>query len=343
MNGYEAAWRIKQANPEIQIIAISALGGRGWTYYKGIMLGFSDYLVKPFNTQELVERIRGIGKRHSIPHTLLETMYEAVGFVEGIWAKDLARIQRQEEEIKSLKSQISGRKAKQAPEVASDEDTNLLLNALLHRLGNTIVPVREILRLAKQSANPRTYLEMMESNVDRALDVVQQLQMPSVPWEIRPTDLEKVIESAKKQLPIPDNVHIEVTIHEQARTISSNSQALVIVFMNLMTNAIQAMEDGGTLIVESQLTGDERVEIRLTDTGYGISTDLQASLFEPFFTTRKKQGGQGLGLWLSKRLVERVGGTLVLEYSEPGAGSTFLLSFPLTTSKNEGSERRRSK
>ena len=81
------------------------------------------------------------------------------------------------------------------------------------------------------------------------------------------------------------------------------------------------------------------MEIRVADSGSGMSKGVQSKLFEPLFTTRKGEGGQGLGLWLSRNLAERLGGSLDLEVSEIGKGSTFLLKLPIVyESDGDGEE-----
>ena len=106
------------------------------------------------------------------------------------------------------------------------------------------------------------------------------------------------------------------------------------VFMNLMLNAYQAIEARSELDVghrgEIRLrteVAEGGVRITVTDNGTGIPADIQPRIFDPFFTTREVGVGKGLGLSTSFNLVERHGGTLVVE-SEPGAGSSFVIWLP---------------
>jgi DNA-binding NarL/FixJ family response regulator len=218
----------------------------------------------------------------------------------------------------------------EATETPVKDDANLFLSALLHELSNTIVPVGELVRLSKQSKNPQKYLDMIESHVNRTIQILQRLRTPLASWQLQATDLLEVVSSAREQIVVPDDIRIEFDIPEEARMLKGNPQALLGVFVNLMLNAVQAMEGGGVLVLKSEVVEDAWIEIRVIDTGCGIPVKQQTRLFEPFFTT--KEGGQGLGLWLSKQLIRRFGGELVLEKSMLGEGTTFVIRLPLADS-----------
>ncbi|HHT9119436.1 MAG TPA: sensor histidine kinase [Candidatus Hypogeohydataceae bacterium YC41] len=97
------------------------------------------------------------------------------------------------------------------------------------------------------------------------------------------------------------------------------------VFLNLIKNAIEAMPLGGVLRVLTQVKGG-KIEVAISDTGVGIPEHLRKKLFKPFFTTKGKDG-TGLGLALSKEIVERYGGTISFE-SKTENGSTFSVIIP---------------
>ena len=106
------------------------------------------------------------------------------------------------------------------------------------------------------------------------------------------------------------------------------------VFLNLFTNAIQAMPDGGKLLVRSERTGGS-IAIRVADTGSGIEDSIRERIFEPFFTTKQHQQGTGLGLSVSLGIVEEHGGRITVS-SEPGSGSIFTVWLPIKhTEKKE--------
>jgi signal transduction histidine kinase len=119
-------------------------------------------------------------------------------------------------------------------------------------------------------------------------------------------------------------VTLEVRYPAEPILIEADRFALGRVYRNLVSNAIQATERGGRVVVEAVRAGDE-VTIKVTDTGSGIAPERLASIFEDFVTT--KRHGLGLGLAVSKRIVEQLGGTIAVE-SELGRGTAFTLRFP---------------
>ena len=102
------------------------------------------------------------------------------------------------------------------------------------------------------------------------------------------------------------------------------------VFMNLFINAIHAIEESkraGTIKVQTSRIGEDKVLIRITDTGVGIASEKQKHIFEPFFTDKEVGKGTGLGLFISLGIVESLGGRIMVE-SEIGVGSTFQVVLP---------------
>ncbi|MGD8794553.1 MAG: ATP-binding protein, partial [Anaerolineae bacterium] len=99
------------------------------------------------------------------------------------------------------------------------------------------------------------------------------------------------------------------------------------VFINLLTNAQQAMPQGGVLSIESERL-DRGIAVRFADDGEGIPEEHLDRIFEPFFTTRPVGEGAGLGLSVSLGIVQAHGGRIEVE-SQPGQGSTFVVWLPI--------------
>jgi len=103
-------------------------------------------------------------------------------------------------------------------------------------------------------------------------------------------------------------------------------------FMNLLLNAIQAIEDHGDgtgVITVQGRRREDGVLVEVQDTGPGITPELQERIFEPGFTTREGRVGMGLGLLISRQIVDRHGGSIEVE-SAPGEGATFSVFLPLS-------------
>jgi signal transduction histidine kinase len=100
------------------------------------------------------------------------------------------------------------------------------------------------------------------------------------------------------------------------------------VFLNLLTNSAQAIEERGRILVKSEADG-EWLRITVQDTGKGISADVLPKIFDPFFTTKAVGQGTGLGLSISYDIVKQHGGEIRVT-SQPGKGSRFTIQLPLT-------------
>ncbi len=102
-------------------------------------------------------------------------------------------------------------------------------------------------------------------------------------------------------------------------------QLLKRVLVNLVTNSVQAMPDGGKLTLRGQVNNEGKVSIYVQDTGVGIREDIRNQIFAPLFTTKPR--GQGFGLAVCKRVIEAHGGTISFE-SIVDRGTEFLIQFP---------------
>jgi hypothetical protein len=104
------------------------------------------------------------------------------------------------------------------------------------------------------------------------------------------------------------------------------------VFMNILTNAIQAMPNKGILTLQSEWDSvTQQIQIRVSDTGKGMSEAVIQKIFDPFFTTKAVGEGTGLGLSISYGIIQKHQGTIQVE-SEVGKGSTFLIRLPVQVS-----------
>ena len=123
----------------------------------------------------------------------------------------------------------------------------------------------------------------------------------------------------------------EVTVErrfEPVPAIRGDGAKLQQLFLNLFLNALDAMPEGGTLRVSLESCDPEEVEVRVADTGTGIPSEALAKVFEPFFTSKPRGKGSGLGLAVAKGIVSDHDGQIDVA-SEPGKGTEFLVSFPV--------------
>ena len=137
--------------------------------------------------------------------------------------------------------------------------------------------------------------------------------------------LEEVFSLAKGDFE-KHNIRAELKLDNEALIVVGDKGRLKQVFLNLVKNAIEAMEGGGRLSVQSRLSGDT-LEIVVTDDGCGMAEAEKEKIFAPFFTTKKH--GTGLGLCISKRIIERHEGSSFSVQSEQGVGTSFKISLPV--------------
>ena len=108
---------------------------------------------------------------------------------------------------------------------------------------------------------------------------------------------------------------------------AANSNALRQILLNLLTNAVQAMPQGGELRLRTTRAGADRIRLEVEDTGVGIAAENLHRIFDPFYTTKAPGQGTGLGLSVVHSVVRRHGGDITVD-SAPGAGTTFRIDLP---------------
>jgi PAS domain S-box-containing protein len=134
------------------------------------------------------------------------------------------------------------------------------------------------------------------------------------------------------------NITVEKDLQSSLPLVMADSQQLNHMLMNIILNAVQAMEEKGRLTVKSYLVAEnDKVRIEITDTGPGIPEDIVSHIFEPFFTTKEEGEGTGLGLSLAYSIVENHGGNIGVK-SKPEEGTTFIIDLPHTAKRSKGDE-----
>jgi len=210
-----------------------------------------------------------------------------------------------------------------------------------HDLRNPLQAIVNNIYLAKKTydAAPATFkrIATVEGLVERfnAIEdeaqymnkIVSDLQDYARPLkpELSETNLLQLINEAFSTIPVPETVKVSMMIQHDFPKLMIDPTLMRRVFTNLITNAIQAMPDGGQLTMRLSKT-EEAALISIQDTGIGIPGENLPRLFQPLFTTKAK--GQGLGLAVCKRFVEAHGGEVKVE-SKIGEGSVFTVRIPL--------------
>ena len=205
-----------------------------------------------------------------------------------------------------------------------------------HDIRNPLQAITGDVYLAKSDVNAlpeseeknslKENLTAIEENVQYISKIVTDLQDYAKPLSPCPekTDLQLVIDDLLRKNGLPKNVQHEVRVESKAKTITGDSAYLKRIIGNLVTNAVQAMPNGGKLKIHAYKEGEDAV-ITVEDTGAGIPEESRSKLFTPLFTTKSK--GQGFGLAVVKRMTEALNGSVSFE-SQVGEGTTFIVRLP---------------
>jgi signal transduction histidine kinase len=217
-----------------------------------------------------------------------------------------------------------------------------LAGSISHELRNPLGSIRASAYFLKAKLGNtaddmvRNHLAMLDTQVgvcDKIITDILGLARLERP-KVAETDINKIIQEQVKIIDKPNNVEISTYLADNLPGAMADSGQVERVLSNLISNAIQAMPDGGKLIFSTNQKEDF-VEVKVTDTGDGITQENMGKIFEPLFTTKAK--GVGLGLSISRALIEKHGGTIEVE-SQIEQGTTFTIRLPIIGRKENSNE-----
>jgi PAS domain S-box-containing protein len=200
-----------------------------------------------------------------------------------------------------------------------------------HELRNPLGVISNVVYLLKLSqpdadSKHMEYLDIIENETRTSVKIITDLldfaRIKSINRES--ASILPLVHQTLDRYPAPPSVDVALDIASDVQPVFADPQHVIQVLGNLVTNAFQAMPDGGKLTICAAAEG-EMIKIAVRDTGVGIPYENISKLFEPLFTTKFK--GIGLGLAVSKKLIEANGGRIEAA-SEPGYGSTFTVFLP---------------
>jgi len=256
------------------------------------------------------------------------------------WGNQLeVKVEERTHEIKEMQSRL----------IRSEKVASLgeLVAGIAHELNN---PLTGVLMFSSMiSSDPRLDpalkpdFDTIIRETKRCAQIVKGLldfARESVPKKV-PTSINSIMEQTLALVEHHSSFHdigIEKTYGEIPQ-IEADPNQIEQVFMNLLINASQAMENDGKLSIETGVDArSDQIVVRISDTGSGIPPENLDKIFDPFFTT-KGHKGTGLGLSVSYGIIENHGGDIEVQ-SSPGEGTTFTITLPLSSQdpKNEGEE-----
>jgi signal transduction histidine kinase len=205
-----------------------------------------------------------------------------------------------------------------------------LVHDLSHPVQNIGNSCKLIVRVYDDPEYRQTFTRTIDREIDtlkRVLDDLRNVARPA-PVERFPLDLNRSVSDIVESMrgfAEESGVALEPKFASEPVIIDGDVFALGRVYRNLITNAIQATQAGGRVTISTARNRDN-VEVSVTDTGSGIPSERLNAIFDDFVTTKKR--GLGLGLAITKRIVEQLGGTISVA-SEVGKGTTFTMRFPV--------------
>ena len=192
----------------------------------------------------------------------------------------------------------------------------------------------EVFRESENYQEYRDALNKIENHVERARKVVHNMLGYARKMEphLEDVDVNSTLKQTidlLKNYAVTNNIEITTAFSEDLPIIAGDQSRLQQVFLNLMTNAIDAIGSEGLIEVSSRQV-DAFINIDITDNGPGISEVEQKKVFDPFFTTKETGKGTGLGLWVSYDIIAKMGGNIRIN-SAVGKGTTFTVVLPAIT------------
>lgn len=204
-------------------------------------------------------------------------------------------------------------------------------SAVTGSLQADLVKARKAFRIDAIEADLPAMLADIEEGLDRVGDIVKSLKTYAHPEEdkMTPTELGGLLQSVSKMMvgELKYKAHVAVQLPSVPVWVLANPSKLYQVLVNLLVNAVQSIDHSDGQVQLILRSTPDQAFIDVIDNGSGMGDDILYRLFDPFFTTKGVGEGTGLGLSVSKAIVEKHQGTLTVN-SEPGKGSTFTLAVP---------------
>ena len=278
----------------------------------GLEFGADGYIVRPVPNRELVARVRA-----------------------------MIRLRKAEDVLRDYSADLERTMAERNRELREAQE-KLLRREKLSILGQMAGSVGHELRTPLATiANAVSYLKTLLTSGDKDileyLDIIRDEARAAEKFIRDLLDLSRIKSFDRQVIPIadvvtwiltrqppPEAVQVTLDLPDDLPDLFVDPTHVEQIFINLISNACQAMPQGGTLTIRAR-PDDGMVSIEVSDTGVGIALEHLNKLFEPLFTTKPK--GIGLGLAVSKNLIEVNGGSISVE-SDAGKGSVFLLRLP---------------
>ncbi|MBN1869511.1 MAG: PAS domain-containing protein [Candidatus Omnitrophica bacterium] len=285
-------------------------------------------------TEEIEERYIQDGQEryvHTLKACLRDDRNNVIGLFGLFW--DITKRKQAEEALKQAYDEL---KQTQTKLICSERLAVLgkLAATVGHELRNPLGVIRNSVYFLRTKLGPtvqdekfKRHLNILEEEIivsDKIVSDVLAFSRIKEPL-LAETDINDSITALLETINITENIKVISRLNHELPHISADRVQLRQLFYNLIFNAIQAMPEGGELAIANR-ANNEMLEVDIMDTGVGISPEIVAEIFNPFFTT--KNHGTGLGLLVCQSIMEAHKGSITVE-SEMGKGTKFTVKFPM--------------
>jgi signal transduction histidine kinase len=325
-DGLAALKEIKASYPACYVIMMS---GRGSEELAVLMMkaGASEYLLKPFDTHILEERVDSVCKLREIElaNQALQTEREHLLLEIETWNHELqSRVQEKTEALHRAQTEIA-----QSEKLAA---LGYLAAGMAHEIRNPLNSISLFTQLLKQGADESEtgdYLGKIMKEVDRIDGIIRRLVYAANRSRLVVDDvrLDQVLRDALEIFsPQIEARQIQVVFscNEPPQPIKADRAELEQIFTNLLINAVEELPPKGVLSIEI-ISPEGLIEVRVTDNGGGIALEHCEAIFKPFFSTKAR--GTGIGLPVARRIAQLYHGDVRIEQTSR-TGTTFLVTIP---------------